>query len=307
MEKEEKEIEKGFEVEKADISGFELTKLVYKSKDLANFLKENCGALTFANVKTTLANLCTFYNAEKNCIYPMINDIADETGLSARTVMRVIEFLHSSGLVLRQGSLNKDNRRNFYIFTGKFWDLVLADYEKFFGQKKVTRCHVNTQDRCHGVTYLKSPQVNQVEGDKPNFDTPINNSIKKITINNNVFSNKNCERVQTEFQESFRDVIERLSDFDWQHYKKLEGHQKREYLEGKRSEFLRADVDAQARESLREMRSDCVSPSDFGRDEALEFCCNMPAVGRRTSGFLALCQKWGFTSEDLGGGVSCAD
>jgi len=283
--------------QKAILSSFELHKLVSKSKNLSNYIKNNNDGIMPVSIKAVLSNLCTFYNPEKNCIFPKISDIAEETCLSKCSVMRIVELLHHSGLVLRQEKLGKDNRRNFYAFTGKFWELVLPEVEKFFNKKKVAVCNVKNTDRSQPDTFPIYKQITDLKNnEKDFFQKKFKNDSKP---SENILNHS--ERIKTEFQKEFSDVIERLTPYEWEKYQKIEGFEKREWLRDKRKAFIKAAETADFHKKSQIDANSGGSPLDLTREKALAFIYNFKNVPKRKQPLIIneLIQKHNFTDDEL--------
>ncbi len=289
--------------QKAFITGFELQKLVSKSKNLSGFIKANNGGILPVSIKAVLSDLCTFYNPEKNCIFPKIADIAEETCLSKISVIRIIEFLHKSGLVLRQENFVKDNRRNFYVFTGKFWDLVLPEVEKFFSEKKVSRCYLKNENRYQADTYLDQVESQQVSEKETDFEKEVNNmsyiNNKKNDFEKFLKNLKHPERINTDLQFEFREVIDQLTPYEWQEYRDKDKFEKRNYLENKQKEQKRKLAAIEAKRQTEIDTEKACTPLDFSRDQALEWLQSLPKRLHSSYFAMQVKAKWSFSTQEI--------
>lgn len=134
---------------------------------------------------------------------------------------------------------------------------------------------------------------------EPDYDSENDNNISFFEKNLKNEENPS-ERIKTPFQEENRDIIEHLTQYEWEKYQGLEGYQKREYLENKQEAFNKKISNDETLKKIKETKQNSSSPLDFPREQALKYVQDMKPNFRHKSIFCKeLIQKWGFTDEEI--------
>lgn len=271
------------EAQKTNLSSYKLTQAIWRSQKLNDFFKEQNTKINIPNIKAVLGHLSIFYNDNKNYFYPQINLIAVETGLSENSVSRILKLCIHSALIFKS-KMDKDERRNLYCFTNKFWDLILQEDKKILKQKNISRGGVKKENTPHGEGY---PYIYK-------------QTTNILTNHEENFSKKNSFEAKTDFQKKYTDVFEKLSEYDLEKYKSLKGYEREQYLTQKRKELKQEEIFRAEREERERQKTGAGAPLDFTEDEAREYIRKMPAFVLQNSTFVKqLIKKWGFKVEEI--------
>ena len=212
---------------------FELSKITLKN--LSKFELSPTG-------KLVLLSLVNCHNPEKAEVFPRQKTIADELGISERSVVRAIKEITNCQIVICE--VKKSNR---YKFTSKFFELVK----------------------------LSLPECQIVTSQSDKLSPPYREQKSEEKNNNN---NKILNFQMTEFQRKYADVFEKLSEYDVMKYKTLQGYEKEKWLLNKRKELFQQVENKQLQLKIDSEKQKGCTPLDFSKEQAIEWLENLPAL-----------------------------
>ena len=211
------------------LSQFELSKITLKNLNRFNLSP---------TAKLVLLSLVDCYNPVKAEIYPKQKTIADQLGISERSVIRAIKEIVTCQFVIYE---TKSSNR--YKFTSTFFDLVNLSYPE-------CQNDISSNDN------MSSSYIEQ----------------RREQIKNKVVTFE-----LTEFQKKYADVFEKLSERDYQNYRSLQGFEKENWLKNKRKEIFQAQESKKIIENIEKDKQNTGSPLDFNKEQALNYLNNLPA------------------------------
>ena len=226
------------------LSQFELSKIV-----LENLHKFDLSP----TAKLVLLALVNCYNPSNADVFPKQKTLADQLGISERSVIRAIKEIVACQFVIYETKIT-----NRYKFTSTFFDLVNLSYPE---------CQKDTTD----YDKLSRPYIEQKKEQK---------------------SNKVLSFELTEFQKKYADVFKKLSESDLLKYRALQGFEKEAWLLSQRKEQFKADASKELQLKIALDKKTTGSPLEFDKDQAIEFLKNLPPMLHNSFFARELRKKW---------------
>ena len=210
------------------VSQFELSKITLKN--LNKFDLSPTG-------KLVLLSLIDCYNPRSEEIFPKQSTIADNLGISIKSVQRSIKELADAQVVIYE-----TKSTNRYKLTSTFFDLLKMSH--------------NTPK----IVPSKSDNLSPV------YHEQIHEEKK----------NKVLSFQLTEFQKKYADIFQKLSESELKKYKSLQGYEKEDFLKAKRKECLQAQSSKELQLKLTNDRQNTGSPLNFTKEQSIDYLNNLP-------------------------------
>ena len=181
--------------------------------NLTIILDINCRSMLF-----TLCQLASYYADKEGWFFRTNADLAEESKLSQKLVIAVIDTLYSNGIIdVKSVGKGKGKHSNYYRLNFK----KFIEYEKYtMDELKNPKLHINTVEgynkKGYSPSYLndspkESPIIPQITNNKDNIEIienkeNVNNKEIKEDISNSIYNNiKNKRRIDelTEEEKEF--------------------------------------------------------------------------------------------------------
>lgn len=167
------------------------------------------------NAKLLLLQLINHINSKNLLLYPSLKRLARCCGCDDSQVSRSLKELIEGGIIRRLQSTHNGKLKNFYAFTDDFFTEI--------GQGCITT----------GVMPVINNQTTGVETGENltscNKTTGVETG-KHEKEHENLTNLSNGFEIKTKFQERFKEVLEKLSMAEIEHYKSLKGYEKEPFL-----------------------------------------------------------------------------
>ena len=242
------------------LSQFELSKVALKNLNKFDLSP---------TAKLVLLALIDCYNPRKEEIYPKQKTIADDLGISDRSVTRAIKEITDAGLLIYERKY-----QNRYKMTPVFFGLLSL---------KV--------DPSNNPTLSKNKKLSPVSCQSVGLE---NDSLSPACIEQKEEQKKNkiLSFGLTEFQKKYADVFEKLSENEIERYKTLQGYEKESWLKAKKKDFFQVQSSKALQEKLKNDKKNTGSPLDFNKEQAIEYLRDLPEFLKNSYFAKELRKKW---------------